>query len=371
MKDGEDLTHERIPTLRSRWMIRFGLLSVVFLIFMGIGELATRWLVPQNLSGSWRIQSDRGVMYNKSGGTALHTFGEREVLYRFNEYHLRGAPVVPDVPSVLFLGDSHTFGWLLDEEDTYVSVLARLSMETFGPDRYQFLNGGAGGWGTADMLAYLEDKGPELKPSFVVVFQDMDDVRRAKSSGLYDRVSEMNLELKPLRKDRPASNFKQAINALPGYQWLMEHSHLVQLIRQTVIRLAVRPSSAVGGVQVDASDAVELVKAIYIRMKEWCDANNAQLLVVTTGIQNYSHREAKSRTGHWPVDAIFASEAEEFFANHRIPYRDVAPWVEAEIGDRLSDFKIPQEGHINETGAKLIAMHAWDFLRFHLAAKSQ
>jgi len=119
-------------------------------------------------------------------------------------------------------------------------------------------------------------------------------------------------------------------------------------------------------VDVDASEAVELVRAIYIRMLDWCDANNAQLLVLTTGIQNYV-LEAESRL----VDAIFASEAEEFFTSYRIPYQDLAPLVEAEIGDRFSDFTIPQDGHINEAGAKIIAMQAWKYLQFHLTADNQ
>ena len=106
-------------------LIRAFLLAVVVLIAILIGELATRLLLPQDLSSSWREFSPRGVSYNKANYTARHQFGERVVYYRFNAQNLRGSAVRPDALKVLFLGDSYTFGWLLDEEDSYIAHMAR------------------------------------------------------------------------------------------------------------------------------------------------------------------------------------------------------------------------------------------------------
>ncbi|TGO03650.1 hypothetical protein PN36_02425 [Candidatus Thiomargarita nelsonii] len=55
-----------------------------------LAEAIIRIFLPQPLSGTWRVNSEKGYMLNKSGGTARHQKGSRVVQYRFNELHLRG-----------------------------------------------------------------------------------------------------------------------------------------------------------------------------------------------------------------------------------------------------------------------------------------
>ena len=69
-----------------------------------------------------------------SGGTARHQFGDRIAHYRFNDYHLRGAPVDFGRRRILALGDSYTFGWLLEEDKTYVARLSRACEADYGEE---------------------------------------------------------------------------------------------------------------------------------------------------------------------------------------------------------------------------------------------
>jgi hypothetical protein len=44
-----------------------------------LGEVATRWLAPQDLSGSWRSEHPRGYFLNKAEGISRHQYGDRVV----------------------------------------------------------------------------------------------------------------------------------------------------------------------------------------------------------------------------------------------------------------------------------------------------
>jgi hypothetical protein len=139
---------------------------VVFTFTIGlslvIAELAVRITMPQQLSGSWRADSGGGYDINRPGASARHVLADRAVRYRINDAGFRGGPVEPARVRVLVLGDSVTFGWLLDENDTYVTQIGKRAMEAFGERSVALMNASVGGWSTAEYVAYLEDHGVPL-----------------------------------------------------------------------------------------------------------------------------------------------------------------------------------------------------------------
>ena len=54
-----------------------------------LAEVAVRAVAPQNLSGSWRINSPVGLLVNESHGEVQHQWGDRIVHYSFYPPHLR------------------------------------------------------------------------------------------------------------------------------------------------------------------------------------------------------------------------------------------------------------------------------------------
>jgi len=335
-----------------------------------VSEVAVRLFVPQNLSGSWKVANDFGLLVNKSHGSSRHQFGERVVRYHFFEPHLRDTPVDPDATNVLLLGDSYTFGMLLDHKDTYLYRLQTIADDEFGAGRINFLNGGAGGWGAADYTGFVEDYGEEIDPDMIVVFINTDDIGRAIKRNSYRLSNPGSLEL--TRHVAHASKLKQFVNAVPGYQWILEHSHLVQLLRTRVPQLlakapkvtaqvadsrgVITPSS--GDLNVPRQESILLGRALFTRLQDWCNLHDVSLCVTTIGLFDHGLFDRSDE----PTIA-FMSSAEEFFRSRGVPFSDSSPTLYARWQADADAFQIPVDSHPNEAGAALIAETSWPFIR--------
>ncbi len=347
---------------RRRRLLWFRLVALLIALVLGglAGELLVRLLAPQDLTGSFRVQSPkRGQLINRAGGQARHQKGERVVEYRFNAHHLRGPALRERGRRVLLLGDSFTFGVLLAEQDTLAPRLQGRADEAFGAQRLQILNGGVSGFGLANMVALVEEFGESLRPELVVVMFNGGDVQRSALSGLYTRDPATG-ELRS--HDLPRRRLKDVANAIPGWGWLVEHSHLVQLLRGAAVG---RPPAAADEGPPPAPDPDEpvlLAGALFDRLHAWCDAREIDLVVLTTGFQDSPHFGAQ----RYPSLRFLAS-APVFFEARSIPFSDLAPALLEAAGGSLESVSIPGDGHPNEEGARLMAELAWPALESHLA----
>jgi lysophospholipase L1-like esterase len=362
------------------------LLVAALAVSLLLAEGAVRLVLPQPLSGSWRVQTETGLLVNKSGGSARHQVDRRVVRYRFGEPHLRepGVPRPATARRILVLGDSFTFGWLLSDADTYVARLQALVDGEFGAGRFVLLNAAAGGWGTADYLFFLEDFGPQIRPDAVLVFVNTDDIGRSLASPLL-KAREDGAGYVTDRISIPPSWIKQWLNAEPvysAYQWLLEHSHLVQLVRRTAVQgmggttvgladpavLGPQSSAPAAGPDPVRPDPVEVGEALFRRMRDWCSAHHAALWVTTTGF----HNPRGATTPSSEPTAAFVASAAGIFAGLGVPYHDVSPAVGVAIRAAPRDFTIPGDGHPNERAAQLIADAVYQsFLRERVAALMQ
>jgi hypothetical protein len=274
---------------------------------------------------------------------------------------------------VLAVGDSYTFGWLLREEDTYVALLQKQADQKLGADRWQFLNGGGGGWGAADYVAYVEDFGERIRPRLVVVFLNSDDVIRSTTGAVY-RLSADGLALEPGTPPKP-SRLKLFLNALPLYQFGLEHSHLLQVARKALLRGEIARDedrraamSARGAEDARAANdrAVRLVKLLFVRLRDWCERHGARLVVLTTGFAKLAEAAASHERPPTENEA-FLSEAAAFFAAERIAFHPIDDGVTRDAGGDRTPYLIPGNWHPNESGAALIARNAWAVLSDYLS----
>ena len=334
------------------------LVTISLSIGLLCAELVLRVALPQNLSGSWRMVDPSGLVLNKTSGKAQHQLGDTIVQYRFGEFHnrmLANSSANEHRDRILVLGDSFTFGWLLADGKTYVDRL----QQAF-PSK-MFINAAAGGWGTADHAKYIELFCTQIHPKLIVIFLNTDDIGRAYRSPLYKLENGKLVQGDPPRQNR----LKTLLNSLPLYSWLLEHSHLVTLVRQVFLSdLVVRGKEAskeqkfeFGPTTLLANpdevvSAVILGKKLFQKIKIDTENCGADLKVFYTGWAST----------HDPINdldptMVFLREAKHsgFFAHARIDYIDLTDTesMQPVYKDRKSH-TVPGDGHPNAKGAEAI-----------------
>jgi GDSL-like Lipase/Acylhydrolase family len=327
-------------------------------------EVLLRVALPQDLSGSWGEYTKEGLLANKNSGTAFHQLGARRVEYHFAPPHLRDLD--SDLPAarrpsqqVLVVGDSFTFGWLLSDRNTYVRRLEDYVNATRpnGTPRFRFLDAAMAGWGAADYTVYLRDYLPHVRPEYVLVFVNTDDIGRALRSPL------VSLQAGRLMfRKGPPHRFKALINGLPLYNFLVEHSQVVAAVRKAFWAIDSGKLRGLGGAQPentivvpgndysgsgDSAEATALGEALFDEIIRVCGANQAKLIVLTTGFM-------KSMTPNNPTSAFY-KDLPAFLAARRVPFIDISTEFAAATHEHLDDYLIPIARHPNERGAALIA----------------
>jgi len=268
---------------------------------------------------------------------------------------------------ILVLGDSLTFGWLLNWPDTYVGRLEAHIQTAFGPTVFEVANAAAGGWQLDSFLAYLEGYGDEVNPDIVLVFLHAGDIGRHINNELYhlDRG-------KLIASDKPIPLLKRVSQALPFYGDFISRSYLLNAMRRSYLTLRYgmadeNPILGLGmhnaetDVTTESQDtkAVMLAQHIFERMIEWCRKRNVTFIAVTTALHNppYDGNNASE---------LFMAGAPQFFGSHEVKYFDGSPLLIDRKQDHTSPIRIEGDGHPNEEGARLIAEINWPFLEAQL-----
>ena len=174
---------------------------------------------------------------------------------------------------------------------------------------FNVVNAAAGGWGTAHYVAYTEEFGNIVRPEIIFVFLNTDDVGRSFKSALYSFEDRDSLVL---ARDRiRPDTFKALTEFIPFYDWSLENLHSLQLLRKAYLTLASGHADTCnenGPGQLDLlphsdnshalqiSEAVDLTKALFLRLKRWADENGSELYVTTTGW----HRPPSPPGHSWP-----------------------------------------------------------------------
>lgn len=332
---------------------RAGLVVCASILALAAAEIATRLFFPQHLSSSW-LMPGPGYNLNRPGVVARHAVDGRETQYVMNQMGLRGAAPRGARVEVLVVGDSFTFGWLLNEQDTYVAKLNARAIDAWGPRGVELLNAGVGGWGTGDYVAFVEDQAAAHEPDAILVFMNDLDVSRTSASGLWRQTAAGQVERN--RTVMPHSLLR-SISQFAGYRYLVEHSHVAQLARQRVTKAM--PGPADRPHEGDPAFAAALAQRLFERLKAWCDRRGVELWVISIGIPPTENLE----------DQLFAQQADGFFAGIQVPFLDLTAVLGADSGQPLTSLQIPGDGHPNEAANQLLAEAAWPWLKARLTSR--
>ena len=352
------------------YVINLGVSAFSTLLLLFIIELVIRLVSPQDLSGVWLTLSKNGYTLNKEliSVQHAHRISNRLVTYRFNQQHLRGGKIKKTAYKILAVGDSFTFGWLLDEKNTYLRLLQNECDAAFGKEQIQVLNGGTGGWGLAHCLDYIQEFGDQVNPQMIVVYFNGDDLARSLYKYTHNASSLSN-------------RAKEFIKYLSIYQWMLQNSHLLQWVRvrlntMNLIGLAITSipknmqSIEIPKTMLEEEEhtkkAVRLGKELFRQINSWCVKRNIPLVVLTTGwhFDLYDKENSKDPGPLFLKDpeVAFLNEAEDFFKYYKIPFYDLTPDVKSQLKNEAQNYVIKSDGHPNEKGAALIAKYSWQKL---------
>lgn len=174
-------------------LIKSSLALTVVLVSLVIIELAMARWKPQSGApeeeklGQWGNQvhqaSDVPGLYYELRPGAERTYkpprqGGIEIPIHINQYGMRG----PDFEfekgefrRVAILGDSTTFGYGVQDDQSYPAVLQTMLNNRDKPFRYQTLNFGVAGYSTKEEAVVLEHKALAFDPDVVVIGYNLND----------------------------------------------------------------------------------------------------------------------------------------------------------------------------------------------------
>ncbi|MCC5942780.1 MAG: SGNH/GDSL hydrolase family protein [Balneolaceae bacterium] len=348
----------------------FLLMSTGVIIGLLIAEILVRIFLPQNRLTTWIEMHPDGFMMNQKGVTAIHNFNERQVQYRLNEAGLRGEQLPPDDElNVLFLGDSFTFGLLLDEGNTFIKLLQENVNAIFPEQRINLLNGGVGGAGLADWPLWLGEFGQTVSPDIVIYMMNTSDLDRSISKNLFV-ANEADSALVQSRRWEPRE-FMAKMGRQAWYRSLQKHSDLMNLL-VSIAWDKLYFKDLTDGFNHEASQTkLPAEQQRYIesgysnllgilllqRLDEWCANNECDFILSTTGFFDFEEEQYYTHPFY---------EKMKIEGSLNIPFFDNTECMVEFTGGDKSGIVIEGDGHPNETGAQLIAGCTWNWLQEYL-----
>lgn len=348
------------------------LVIVSLVVSLLLGELLVRFILPQDKMVTWLEMHPDGFMMNQSGGNAFQEHGERRADYRFSKTRLRGEYESERKKKILALGDSFTFGLLLDEEDTYIHQLNKKFAEEDSSSSL-VLNGGVGGAGLADWPTWLEHFGKDINADVVLYFLNISDLERALSKNIY--VLESDSLIKSQRWNPRLG--MQKIGRQSWYRWLQAKSELFNVIVKLLWKnvyftdltnsLDKETSSVLvpetSDLYIESDYSLKLGGAILRKMNRWCNENDCELVVTTTGF--FPHADAEESAHTLRLYNSLKNDSTQL--SKQINFFDISECVDSKIKSDYNSVKIPGDSHPDERGSEIIANCTWKDLKNHLS----
>lgn len=161
------------------YFINIGLLCITIVVFFLAIEFGLRFTGIQGVEPDpprlYQESDDTQLSYELKPNMEMHAFRSTVTT---DENGFRSAPIDPDKPTIAFLGDSITFGYGVEDDETVPAQLGQLL-----PD-YNVVNAAAPGYNLSQQSAMYREKVALLDPSVLVLIFHFNDVGEPETSVL-------------------------------------------------------------------------------------------------------------------------------------------------------------------------------------------
>lgn len=171
-----------------------------------------------------------GTMPTPRSSGVKFTPGYHTFSYHSNSLGLRGTReygLEKTAPRLLLIGDSFTWGWGVNDDETFASELERRF--AVSGTIAEVVNAGVGGKGTDYAIKFLETHGVTLKPDALAVFFYYNDYFDNGTSEYYRIEADSALTERSLTDTRTAR--KDFFRHIPLYDWFGRWSHAFNFVK--------------------------------------------------------------------------------------------------------------------------------------------
>lgn len=220
------------PAGRGRkWMIKLIILFVTVTVMMLVGEVGARLFTQSLIMPRWVESAPYGI--RKQIGNIRGTIVTPEYHHKFNT-NARGfrgtrnyaVPKPPGVFRIITLGDSVVDGYGVEDDQTFSAVLEK-KLSVRRPT--EVVNMAIAGFSTAEELVQLVNVGLEQQPDLVVLGYFVNDHFENVTSELY--TLENGKLVRNSKPEDPAIFLRDRLSKVPGYNFLCQHSYLLNVVR--------------------------------------------------------------------------------------------------------------------------------------------
>ncbi|MEF8880533.1 MAG: SGNH/GDSL hydrolase family protein [Candidatus Nanohaloarchaea archaeon] len=212
--------------------VLIGTLFILGVSILVIGEIGVRMTNPQPIMPRYVTDAPYDVRMNMPDTKYQHKTPDYKVKFDVNSEGMRDSREFQyqkpeNTTRIVVIGDSFTMGYGVNRTDLFTSVLER-GLKYKERD-VQVINLGVSGFGTAEELVTLKNKGLKYNPDLVIMAYYKNDKQNNIASGLYE-LKEGNLK-RSNEAYMPKIELRNFLYSLPPYRYAAENSQLLYVAR--------------------------------------------------------------------------------------------------------------------------------------------
>jgi lysophospholipase L1-like esterase len=324
-------------------------------------------MIPQMYS------TDPHTIFRMKANTSEHSRLDRGVEWSWttNSFGFRGTReyVIPKpvgTRRVVVFGDSFTFGFGVDDDQTYAAILEQLLDSACAGTEIEVVNAGVSGFSTSQELALLEHEASPFAPDAVVVGFFINDPQDNVDKAVHSLAGDSLVPSSPAAASAYAeiSRAKGIANAIPGYEWLARNSMLINWLRRVYFAsreqdvAAHPPRWGMGSPSATPVDSMgmrtqwRLIELLYRRIRDTTKAMGSELVIALLPDDSTAVRYAEGG----PRTADTFARMRGICERVGLLCVDVAQTIGARLDVRqISKLYLPGEGHFSVDGHRVTA----------------
>jgi len=213
-------------------LLQLTLLTGSVLVALFISELIIRSFIPvRNVGPVFSTYSEIYGKRLKTSFSARRYTPEFEMTITTNRFGFRGPdPEYTPENAVLFLGDSFTMGYGVNDGEEFPELIRIALNQKYGEDVIPVINAGIGNNGNGRWVKFLEKEATRYNPQLVILQPLNNDFSDNISEDLYSLSDNGDLT----ENDVPPPSFMRKVQSFIDYKPLLEYSYLLALVKQTI-----------------------------------------------------------------------------------------------------------------------------------------